>query len=131
MTVTIENIAPINLNVILPASGPPLRVYYSGTEVTDYLDDVFDESTPLSTVMVNVENDSAIQIHVQFDSLPSQKVDPGASIGKTMQMPDPGACTCMHITVWVSGQKHHDPIVRLKRKQGNITPSCTSPNCTL
>ena len=32
----------------------------------------------------------------------------------------------MNVTVWSAGTMHHDPIIRLKHKLGNVTPTCTA-----
>jgi hypothetical protein len=124
MSLTIENIAPINLSVQMLAVG--LRIFYDKTEIDDLLDDVFPETTPLTNVAVVVHNNAGVAIDVQFDSGTPIAVGNGSYTSKTMTMPDAGACNSMNITVWSEGTKHHDPIIRLKRKLGNVTPTCTA-----
>lgn len=123
MSVTIENIAPINLSVKSTTAG--LRVFYGTTEIDDLLDDVFPETTGLTHVAVNISNNAGVAIDVQFDNQTPIPVGVRGSTSQTMQMPDAGACTSMNVTVWSTGTKHHDPIIRLKRKLGGVTPTCT------
>lgn len=122
VNLTIDNIAPINLSVQSTTAG--LRVFYGTTEF-DLLDDVFPETTALTNVAVNVNNNAGVAIDVQFDSQTPIPVGVRGSTSKTMQMPAAGACNSMSVTVWSSGTKHHDPIIRLKHKLGNVTPTCS------
>lgn len=123
-TVTLDNVAPISLNVQNTAVGP--RVFYgTGSTPIDDLNDVFPETTTLSVVTVGVQNDAGIAIDVQFDSETPLPVGVRGWTSQTMEMPSAGACTIMHITVWSQGTKHHDPIIRLKRKINNVVPTCS------
>jgi hypothetical protein len=121
--ITIDNIAPINLSVQSIAVG--LRVFYGTTEVDDLLDDVFPQTTALTNVTVNVNNDAGITIYVTFDKAPPITVGVNGSTSRTMQMPDAGACNSMRVVV-SDGTRSHDPIIRLKRKLGDVTPTCTA-----
>jgi hypothetical protein len=124
MSLTIENVAPINLSVKLLAVG--LRVFYGTTEVDDLLDDVFPESTPLTNVAIYVYNDTDLTIYVSFNNGAPVEVSKGSSTSRTLTMPDAGACNSMNVTVSATGIAPHDPVIRLKRKLGNVTPTCTS-----
>jgi hypothetical protein len=124
MSLTIDNIAPILLSVQTTAAG--LRVFYGTTEIDDLLDDVFPETTGHTNVTVVVKNDAGIPIDVQFNSQTPHRVGVGGFVSQNMQMPDAGACNSMNVTVWSAGTKHHDPIIRLKRKLGTVTPTCTA-----
>jgi hypothetical protein len=124
MSLTIDNIAPINLSVQFTITG--LRVFYGTAEVDDLLDDVFPENTPLTVVAVNVNNDAGVAIDVQFDNQTPIPVGVRGSTSQTMQMPAANACNSMNVTVWSAGTMHHDPIIRLKRKLGGSTPTCTT-----
>jgi hypothetical protein len=119
-----DNIAPINLSV-KSITGVGLRVFYGTTEIDDLLDDVFPETTALTYVTVNVENLAGVPIDVQFDNQTPIPVGVRGSTSQTLQMPAAGACNSMNVTVWAAKTKHHDPIIRLKRKLGGITPTCT------
>jgi hypothetical protein len=121
-TTTIDNVAPIPLSVQTTAVG--LRVFYGTTQI-DELHDVFPETTTLTIVAVNVNNDAGVPIDVQFDNQTPIPVGIRGSTSQTMPMPNAGSCTSMNVTVWSAGTKHHDPIIRLKRKLNNITPSCS------
>jgi hypothetical protein len=125
MSLTIDNIAPINLSVKSTTAG--LRVFYGSTQVDDLLDDVFPETTPLTIVAVNVNNHAGVPIDVQFDNQTPIPVGVRGSTSQTMQMPAANACNSMNVTVWATGTMHHDPIIRLKRKLGGATPTCTAP----
>jgi hypothetical protein len=122
--ITIDNIAPIPLNVQTTAVG--LRLFYGTTQIDDLLDDVFPETTPLTIVAVNIDNNAGVPIDVQFDNQTPILVGIRGSTSQTMQMPDAGECNSMNVTVWSAGTAHHDPIIRLKRKLGNTTPTCTA-----
>lgn len=122
--ITIDNIAPIPLSVQMTAVG--LRVFYGTTEVDDLLDDVFPETTALTNVAVNIDNKAGIPIDVQFNSETPINVGVRGSVSQTMTMPAAGECNSMNVTVWSAGTPHHDPIIRLKRKIGNTTPTCTA-----
>lgn len=122
--ITIDNIAPIPLSVQTTAVG--LRVFYGTTQIDDLLDDVFPETTALTNVAVNIDNQAGIPIDVQFDNETPIPVGVRGSVSQTMLMPDAGECNAMNVTVWATGTAHHDPIIRLKRKIGNTTPTCTA-----
>jgi hypothetical protein len=124
MSVTIDNVAPIYLSVKTTSSG--LRVFYGTTEIDTVLDDVFPEDTIRTNVTVVVKNDAGVPIQVSFNGGTPNPVGVGGIITQTMSMPDAGHCNSMSLTVWSSGSKHHDPIIRLKRKLGNVTPTCTA-----
>jgi hypothetical protein len=124
MSITIDNIAPINLSVKSTSAG--LRVFYGTTQIDDLLDDVFPETTSFTIVAVAVHNHAGITIDVQFDSQTPIQLYARGSTSQTMLMPDPNACNSMNVTVWSAGTVHHDPIIRLKRKLGTITPTCTA-----
>jgi hypothetical protein len=119
--ITIDNVAPISLSVQTTTAG--LRVFY-GTTQFEELDDVFPETTAITIVTVNVQNNAGVPIDVQFDNQTPIPVGVRGSASQTMQMPNAGACTSMNLTVWSQGTMHHDPIIRLKRKLNNITPTC-------
>jgi hypothetical protein len=121
VTLTIDTIAPINLSVQTTAVG--LRVFYGTTEF-DLLDDVFPETTSLTYVAVNVLNSAGVAIDVQFDNQTPIAVGVRGSTSQTLQMPAANACNSINVTVWSAGTKHHDPIIRLKRKLGSVTPTC-------
>jgi hypothetical protein len=122
VTHTIDNIAPIHLSVQSTTAG--LRVFYGTTEF-DLLDDVFPETTSLTYVTVNVLNSASVAIDVQFDNQTPIPVGERGSTSQTLQMPAANACNSLSVTVWSAGTKHHDPIIRLKRKLGSVTPTCT------
>jgi hypothetical protein len=124
MSLTIDNIAPINLSVKSTTAG--LRVFYGSTQVDDLLDDVFPENTALTYVAVIVNNHAGVPIDVQFDNQTPLLVLARGSTSQTMLMPEPNACNAMNVTVWAAGTMHHDPIIRLKRKLGSVTPTCTA-----
>jgi hypothetical protein len=121
-TLTIDNVAPIYLNVLSTTAG--LRVFYDTTEVDVLLDDVFPETTALTNVAVHVHNGTTSTIYVTFNKkLPAIEVHVDGSTSRTLLMPDPDACNSMSITV-SNESGSHDPIIRLKRKLGNVTPTC-------
>lgn len=122
VTLTIDNIAPINLSVQSTTAG--LRVFY-GTAEFDLLDDVFPETTALTNVAVNILNLAGVAIDVQFNNQTPIPVGVRGSTSQTVQMPAANACNSLNVTVWSDGTKHHDPIIRLKRKLGSVTPTCS------
>lgn len=127
MSLTIENVAPINLSVQQGTTS--LRVFYGTTEITDILDDVFPETTALTNVKIIVTNDAGVDIDVQWDTSTPVPVCVRGETSKTLTMPDAGSCNSVNLTVWSLGTKHHDPVIRIKHKLGDVTPTCgPTPN---
>lgn len=121
--ITLDNTAPIPLSAKFNTAGQ-LRVFHGTTEVV-LLDDVFPQNTALTNVAVVVNNDAGVAIEVQFDTDPRIPVGVRGMASQTMMMPEAGACDSMHVTVFTETQSH-DPIIRLKRKLGGVTPTCTA-----
>ena len=125
MSVTIDNVNPINLTAQMLATGA-IRLFYGTTEIDSLLDDVFPQTTAISYATINIENLAGVTIDVQWNSESPITVSPRGMTSRTLSMPDPAQCNSVNVTLWSAGTMHHDPVIRLKRKLGDIVPTCSS-----
>jgi hypothetical protein len=124
MTTTINDVAPIPLTVQNTGTRTP-RLFYGTTEIDDELDDIFEQTTRLSSVTIDITNNAGYGVDIQFDAGTPVPLGDGGQTSHTLTMPNPGACNSTHVFVWTGNQLHHDPIIRIKRKTGGVIPTCT------
>ena len=123
MTTTIHDIHPVSLT-IQDVSGSP-RVFYDSSDIGSELDDIFDDGTSVTAVTFDVTNQASYTVDVQFDRGATQPLSPnGGSTSQDLTMPAEVECNSMSLYVWREGQLHHDPLLKLKQKQGTRVPNC-------
>ncbi|PRQ04745.1 hypothetical protein ENSA5_05100 [Enhygromyxa salina] len=107
-----------------------LQAKIEGTNVVlvegDSIDDIFDENTRVTQVVVTIEAPrTGESIVVTALSGPTWTEQADDSWQATFAMPDAGECTTGSFGLAEAGGAMYDPIVRLKRKIGGVTPTCS------
>ncbi|PRQ04744.1 hypothetical protein ENSA5_05090 [Enhygromyxa salina] len=123
MSAPLTNQDPISLTAQDTAVGP--RLFLRTDQLGTTLDDIFDENTILTNVPITISNEAGYTVDISFDSGSATPVADEGSITHTLGMPSAGACNSVNITMWSAGTRHHDPIIRIKRKVGSVTPTCS------
>lgn len=107
-----------------------LQATIAGSEVVlvegDSIDDIFDENARITQVVVTINPPTTGgAIVVTAISGPTWTEQADDSWQATFAMPAPGECTTGTFGLAEAGGPMYDPIIRIKRKVGGVTPTCS------
>lgn len=107
---------------VLNLRGLPV-VFHDGTQIDEELQNLFEVRTTVRSVAIELHNFSGYTIMVDWDGRP-QTLDDRQHIVRTVEMPSEYSCAGFNLIVAKQGEVGHDPIIKLRREngQGSLPP---------